>query len=107
MDIILIKIIPYLKNVLIDKLDHVTKIVPWNSSKFIDIMKIREELDLTKINDTIITNSIISAEDVLSFLNIFSYVDKKTNSCQVNVGEMNKYCNIEIIKNVCYNFCGW
>lgn len=89
----------YLKNVLIDKLDHVTKIVPWNSSKFIDIIKIREELDLTKINDTIIINSLISAEDVLSFLNIFSCVDKKTNSCRVNVKEMRKYCNIEIIKN--------
>lgn len=89
----------YLKNILIDKLDHVTKIVPWNSSKFIDIMKIREKLDLTEINDTIITNSLITAEDVLSFLNIFSYTDKKTNSCRVNVEEMNKYCNIEIIKN--------
>lgn len=41
----------------------------------------------------------ITAEDVLSFLNIFSYTDKKTNSCRVNVEEMNKYCNIEIIKN--------
>ena len=91
--------IDYLKNILIDKLNHITKIVPWNSSKFIDIMKIREKLDLTEINDTIITNSIITAEDVLSFLNIFSYTDKKTNSCRVNVEEMNKYCNIEIIKN--------
>ncbi len=89
----------YLKNVLIDKLDHVTKIVPWDSSKFIDIMKIREKLDLTEVNDTIITNSLITAEDVLSFLNIFSHVDKKANSCRVNVGEMKRYCNIEIIKN--------
>lgn len=89
----------YLKNVLINKLDHVTKIVPWDSSKFIDIMEIHEELDLTEVNDTIITNSLITAEDVLSFLNIFSYTDKKTNSCRVNVKEMSKYCNIEIIKN--------
>lgn len=89
----------YLKHILIDKLNHITKIVPWDSLKFIDIMKIREKLDLREINDTIITNSLITAEDVLSFLNIFSYEDKKTNSCRVNVGEMNKYCNIEIIKN--------
>lgn len=70
----------------------------WRSSKFIDIMKIREKLDLTEVNDTIITSSLITAEDVLSFLNIFSYTDKKTKSCRVNVEEITKYCNIEIIK---------
>lgn len=89
----------YLKNILIDKLDPVTKIVPWNSSKFINIIEIREKLGLREINDTIITNSLITAEDVLSFLDIFSHVDKKTNSSRVNVDEMKKYCNVEIIKN--------
>ena len=89
----------YLKNILIDKLDHVTKIVPWNSSKFIEIIKIREKLDLTEVNDTIIINSLLTAEDIISFLNIFSYTDKKTNSSKVNVDEMKKYCNIKIIKN--------
>lgn len=93
----------YLKNILIDKLDPVTKIVPWNSSKFIDMIEIREKLGLREINDTIITNSLITAEDVLSFLDIFSYNDKKTNSSRVNVDEMKKYCNVEIIKNIVDN----
>lgn len=91
--------IDYLKNILIDKLDNVSEIIPWDSSKFIDIMQIREKLGLTEINDAIITTSIITGEDVLSFLNIFSREDKTSNSLRVNVEEMNKYCDIEIIKN--------
>ena len=88
----------YLRQVLKDKL-NITEIVPWDSSKFIEIMTIYEILDLTEINDTIISNSLITAEDVLSFLNIFNHDDKKSNSSRVYVGEMKKYCNIEIIKN--------
>ena len=61
-------------------------------------MQIHEKLDLTENNNTIIINSLITAEDVLSFLNIFSYEDKKSNSIQVNLENMKKFCNIKIIK---------
>lgn len=44
----------------------------------------------------------MSAEDVLSFLNILSYNVKKTKSSRMNVMEMSKYCNVEIIKNKVY-----
>lgn len=88
----------YLKYIMKDKL-NIVEIVPWDSSKFIDIMKIYEKLDLKEVNDTIITNSLITNEDVLSFLKIFISEDEKSNSLREDVMEMNKYCNIEIIKN--------
>lgn len=49
-------------------------------SKFIDIMKIHEKLGLTELMTRLLPILFISTEDVLSFLNIFSYNDKKANS---------------------------
>lgn len=90
--------IDYLKNILIKKLEDITEINPWNSSRFIKVMRIREKLGLKEINDIIIINSLISAEDVISFLKIFISEDEKSNSLLKDIGQMNKYCNIEIVK---------
>ena len=88
-----------LKNILVNRL-NITEIKPWNISKFLDIIKTRKNLDLSKeVNDTIINNSIISNDNLLSLLKVFISEDKNYKYLNKEIIKMSEFCNIENIKN--------
>lgn len=89
----------HLKDILKDKIKNISKMEPWNHSKFRDIMIICENFELIEVNNTIISNSDLNNEDILSFLKMFISEDKNSNSLKEDVIKIRKYCDINIVKN--------